>query len=322
MTDLTNPIFHDNEAAREYLEAVRWPHGPVCSHCGNLDRDTITALNGKSHRDGLYQCNACREPFTVTVGGVMERSHIPLCKWVLGFHLMAASKKGVSAHQLMRMLGLGSYRTAWFMAHRIREAMKDAAPGPLGGSGKIVEADETYFGKRETRRPSAQRKGRSFTKGGKSGPGGKRAVVALVERGGKVRSFHVDHATAANVREVLVRNVSRETALHTDESQLYTKTGEEFAGHKTVKHSVGEYVRGAVHTNTVEGVFSVFKRGMKGVYQHCGEAHLHRYLAEFDFRYNNRIALGVDDTERALNAVKGAAGKRLVYRRPHKAGHA
>lgn len=321
MTNLTDPIFHDDDKAREYLEGIRWPNGPVCPHCGNFDGKAITALNGKSHRPGLYQCNACREHFTVTVGGVMERSHIPLCKWVLGFHLMAASKKGVSAHQLMRTLGLGSYRTAWFMAHRIREAMKETAHnGPLGGSGKIVEADETYFGKRETPIPSKQRKYKGpVTKRGKGGPAGKRAVVALVERGGKARMFHVEHATAANVRDVLVRNVSRETKLHTDESRLYTVTGKEYAGHETVRHSAGEYVRGIVHTNTVENVFSVFKRGMKGIYHHCGEAHLHRYLAEFDFRYNNRSRLGVEDTERAAAAMKGAEGKRLMYRQPSEA---
>ncbi len=319
MTNLTNPIFHDDDKAREYLEAIRWPNGPVCPHCGNFDGSTITALNGKSHRPGLYQCNACRKHFTVTVGGVMERSHIPLCKWVLGFHLMAASKKGVSAHQLMRTLGLGSYRTAWFMAHRIREAMKATETGPLGGSGKIVEADETYFGKRVTPIVSKQRKGRPFTKKGKSGGADKIAVVALVERGGKVRTFHVQHATAVNVRDVLVRNVSRDSTLFTDESRLYTNTGKEFDSHDTVKHSAKEYVRGIVHTNTVENVFSVFKRGMKGIYQHCGEAHLHRYLAEFDFRYNNRSALGVEDTERAGKAVKGAEGKRLMYRQPREA---
>lgn len=323
MTDLTNPIFHDDDAARRHLEAVRWPNGPVCPHCGNADGDTITALSGKSHRAGLYQCNGCRDHFTVTVGGVMERSHIPLSKWMLAFHLMCASKKGISAHQLMRTLGLGSYRTAWFMAHRIREAMKETKSGPLGGSGKIVEADETYFGRRETPMPSPTRKYRGpVTKRGKGGPAGKRAVVALVERGGKARMFHVEHATAANVRDVLVRNVTRDTTLHTDESKLYTKTGAEFDAHETVKHSAGEYVRGTVHTNTVENVFSVFKRGMKGVYHHCGEAHLHRYLAEFGFRYNNRSALGVEDAERTANAITGASGKRLTYRRSREATHA
>lgn len=318
MTDLTDPIFHDDDAARRHLEAIRWPNGPVCPHCGNAAPSRIRALQGKSHRPGLYQCNECHDHFTVTVGGVMERSHIPLCKWVLAFHLMAASKKGVSAHQLMRTLGLGSYRTAWFMAHRIREAMKPAAgtAGPIGGEGKIVEADETYFGKREDGYVSPQRKGRPYKS--KKTATGKRSVVALVERGGEVRMFHVEHATAAGIRDVLVRNVDRASELHTDESRLYVETGKEFAGHHTVKHSADEYVRyetdRLVHSNTVENVFSVFKRGMKGVYQHCGEAHLHRYLSEFEFRYNRRSALGVNDTERAADAVKGAGGKRLTYR--------
>lgn len=313
--DLTNPIFNNEDAAREHLEAIRWPEGPVCPHCGNADGEKITKLQGKSHRPGLFQCNECREHFTVTVGSVMERSHIPLHKWVLGFHLMAASKKGISAHQLWRMLGFGSYRTAWFMAHRIREAMKDTNGGPLGGEGKVVEADETYHGHREDKS-----KGK-ITKRGKRGHGGKRPVVALVERGGRTRMFHVKDANAANVRDVLVRNVSRDTELQTDESRLYTETGKEYAGHRTVKHSAGEYVRyeadGIVHTNTVENVFSVFKRGMYGVYQHCGEAHLQRYLTEFEFRRNRRAALGWNDTERATDAMRGAEGKRLMYRQPH-----
>jgi transposase-like protein len=315
--NLTDAIFNDDDVARAHLEAIRWPDGPVCPHCGNADSETITRLKGKSHRKGLYQCNACREHFTVTVGGVMERSHIPLCKWVLAFHLMAASKKGISAHQLWRMLGFGSYRTAWFMAHRIREAMKVdvASAGPIGGEGKIVEADETYFGRRETPKPSPARRGRPYLKRKK--PFDKRSIVALVERGGQVRSFHVQNATKADIRDVLVRNVSRKSALHTDESALYTETGKEFADHRTVKHTAGEYVRydedTIVHSNTVENVFSVFKRGMHGVYHFCGEAHLHRYLAEFDFRYNNRSALGVEDTERATKAMRGAEGKRLTY---------
>jgi transposase-like protein len=314
--NLTDPIFHDDDAARAHLEAIRWPEGPVCPHCGNADGEKITRLQGKSHRKGLYQCNECREHFTVTVGGVMERSHVPLCKWVLAFHLMAASKKGVSAHQLMRTLGLGSYRTAWFMAHRIREAMKlDDDAGPIGGSGKIVEADETYIGRTSTPRASKQRGERPYIK--RKGPQSKNPVVALVERGGEVRMFHVENATAAEVRDVLVRNVDRASALHTDESRLYTETGKEFADHRSVRHSAKEYVRyeddATVHSNTVENVFSVFKRGMTGVYQHCSEAHLKRYLAEFEFRYNNRSALGVEDNERAAKAVKGAEGRRLMY---------
>jgi transposase-like protein len=319
MTNLTDPIFHDEDKAREHLEAIRWPNGPYCPHCGNSDEDQITRINGQSHRKGLHVCNECREHFTVTVGSVMERSHIPLHKWVLGFHLMASSKKGVSAHQLMRTLGLGSYRTAWFMAHRIREAMIEEAgdTGPMGGAGKVVEADETYHGKRET--PRKRKPGVNPTRGGKGGGAEKRVIVGLVERGGRVRTFHVQQATAETVREILVKNVSRKSVLHTDESRIYIETGKEFAGHETVTHTKNEYVRGKVHTNTVENVWSVFKRGMKGIYQHCGEAHLHRYLAEFDFRYNRRSALGISDTERALDAIKGAAGRRLMYSQSGKA---
>jgi transposase-like protein len=316
MTDLTDPIFHDETKAREHLESIRWPNGPYCPHCGNSDEDQITKLAGKSHRPGLHVCNECREHFTVTVGSVMERSHIPLRKWVLGFHLMAASKKGVSAHQLMRMLGLGSYRTAWFMAHRIREAMKDARPEPMGGPGKVIEADETYYGKLETPRPR-NKYSPPPTRGGKSGGAQKRAVLGLVERGGKARTFHIHRATANEVREIMVKTVSRKSELHTDESPIYTTLGKEFDAHKTVNHSRGEYVKGNVHTNTVENVWSVFKRGMKGIYQHCGEAHLHRYLAEFEFRHNNRAARGVTDTMRAADAIKGAEGKRLTYRQAY-----
>jgi transposase-like protein len=319
--NLQNPIFQDDNLAREALEAVRWPNGPVCPHCGNVDQETLAKVEGKkrSHRPGLYYCGACKGQFTVTVGTVFERSKIPLSKWWLAMHLMGASKKGISAHQLWRMLGFGSYRTAWFMAHRIREAMKDAGAGPIGGEGKIVEADETYFGNRENPKPSPQRKGRPYLKRKK--PFDKRPIVALVERGGEVRTFHVENATKANIREVLVRNVDRKSALHTDESSFYTETGKEFADHRTVKHTAGEYVRyekdAIVHSNTVENVFSVFKRGMQGTYQHCGEAHLHRYLAEFDFRYNRRTALGWNDAQRVADIARGIEGKRLTYRRSH-----
>jgi transposase-like protein len=316
MTNLTAPIFNDNDAAREHLEAIRWADGVYCPHCGNADAATIRKLAGKSTRPGLFQCNSCREHFTVTVGTVMERSKIPLCKWVLGFHLYAASKKGMSAHQLHRMLGV-TYKTAWFMAHRIREAMKEdvASSGPLGGEGKTVEADETYIGKRETpRTPSPQRKGRPYLK---SGGNQKRTVVGLVERGGSVRMFHLNDATASTVRDVLVRNVDRASILYTDASRLYTRTGEEYASHKTTNHAQGEYVRyegdETIHSNTIENVFSVFKRGMVGVYQHCGEAHLHRYLAEFDFRYNRRAALGFTDSQRSDALIRGTVGKRLTY---------
>ncbi|MFG1358821.1 IS1595 family transposase [Xanthobacter pseudotagetidis] len=313
--DLSNPIFQDVDKARAYLEAQRWPNGPTCPHCGNADPDAIRALKGKAHRPGVYQCNACREQFTVTVGTVFERSKIPLNKWLLATHLMCSSKKGISAHQLHRMLGI-TYKTAWFMAHRIREAMREdvATAGPLGGEGKVVEADETYFGKTDIQ-PKTRTSGKPFSKGGRRGPTGKRAVVGLVERGGKVRTFHVEKATKESVREILVQNASRKSTLHTDESKLYVETGKEFDAHHSVRHSAGEYARGDVHSNTIEGVFSVFKRGMRGVYQHCGEAHLHRYLTEFDFRYNRRTALGMSDRERTDDALKGIEGKRLTYRR-------
>jgi len=309
--NLTDPRFQDAEKAREWLEAQRWPDGPYCTHCGSY---SVTQLQGRAHRPGVYQCNDCREQFTVTTGSVMERSRIPLNKWLLAMHLMASSKKGYSAHQLHRTLGI-TYQSAWFLAHRIREAMGNDQSGPLGGEGKIVEADETYFGDKDrvTKR----------TKRGKSGLASKRAVVSLVERGGRAKTFHVERATKESVREVIVRNVSRKSKLHTDESRLYIDTGKEFAGHESVRHTAGEYVRyedgHVVHTNTVEGFFSVFKRGMKGVYQHCSEAHLHRYLAEFDFRYNNRSGLGVEDTERAAKIIAQAGGKRLTYRRTDEA---
>ncbi|MDR4308032.1 IS1595 family transposase [Chelatococcus sambhunathii] len=327
MANLTDPIFQDVNAAREHLEKMRWPHGPNCPHCGNADPATITGLKGKAHRPGVYQCNACREQFTVTVGTVFERSKIPLNKWLLATHLMTASKKGMSAHQLHRMLGV-TYKTAWFMAHRIREAMIEdvASSGPLGGEGKIVEADETYIGKRET--PAKLSRGRiaTPTKSGKAGGAQKRVVIGLVERGGRTRMVHINHATKDTVRDVLVRNVDRASVLHTDESRLYTITGKEFDGHRTVKHSAGEYVRreadALVHSNTIENVFSVFKRGMIGVYQHCGEAHLKRYLVEFDFRYNRRTALGFTDVMRRDEALKGIAGKRLTYRRTGEAANA
>lgn len=322
MAALDNPIFTDADKAREHLESLRWPHGPLCPHCGNADPARIKALTGRAHRKGVYQCNECREQFTVTVGTVFERSKIPLNKWLLATHFMCASKKGMSAHQLHRMLGV-TYKTAWFMCHRIREAMRPdrQSSGPLGGAGKIVEADETYFGKTETQ-PKLRRDGTPYLTKGKGGPAGKRAVFALVERGGKVRSFHVDNANANTIREALVTNASRESRLFTDESRLYIKVGAEFSEHQTVRHVAKEYVRGVVHTNTIENVFSVFKRGMKGVYQHCAEKHLHRYLSEFDFRYNTRTALKVTDVERRDLALQGIEGKRLTYRRAGEAAHA
>jgi transposase-like protein len=259
------PYFHDEDAARVAVEAMLWPNGPACRHCGESKRYYATK------RPGRYRCGnpACRKDFTVTTGTVMERSHIPLSKWLMGFYLMGSSKKGVSAHQLHRALGI-KYQSAWFMAHRIREAMRDGGlVMPMGGEGKVVEADETYYGPVEERRPSKQRGDRPFTKGGRTGPAGKRAVVALVERGGSVRTFHVAFADKAAVAGIVSENVARESRLHTDESRLYTKVGAEFAAHETVNHSAGEYAREDVHTNSAESYFSIFKRDMRGIYQHC-----------------------------------------------------
>jgi transposase-like protein len=315
-SDIQNPIFTDEEAARAHFERVRWPNGPVCPHCGATER--LAKREGPNYRPGVYDCPHCRRQFTATIGTLFERSHIPLNKWFLAMHLLGSSKKGMSAHQLHRMLGI-AYRSAWFMAHRIREAMAGKAPvGGLGGEGKVVEADETYFGKLDTPRPRANHKGPP-TKGGRSGPANKRAVVGLVERGGHVRTFHVDRADADTVKAILRTNASRASRLMTDESRLYVRVGEEFASHRTVTHAAGEYVNKddrSIHTNTIEGYFSVFKRGMKGTYQHCGEQHLHRYLAEFDFRYNTRTALGFTDRDRAELLAAAVVGKRLTYRRP------
>ena len=310
--DLQNPIFTDANAARVALEEVRWPNGAVCPHCGSTG-DDVARVETKSARPGLFYCNGCKGQFTVTVGTVFERSKIPLNKWWLAAHLLNSSKKGMSAHQMHRMMGV-TYKTAWFMMHRLREAMRAGGfDTPLGGSGKIVEADETYFGNVAIENRRTQRTdGLPYLKKGKAAQ--KRAIVSLVERGGNVRSFHVAVADGESVAKIVNANIDRETRLHTDESRLYTKVGANFATHETVVHSHKEYARGDVNTNSVEGYFSIFKRGMKGVYQHCGEKHLHRYLAEFDFRYNTRTALGFNDGERAALAMKGAEGKRLTYR--------
>jgi transposase-like protein len=308
---LDNPIFTDETKAREWLEARVWPTGPICPHCGSVEP---TKLEGKAHRAGVYQCNGCREQFTVTVKTVFERSKIPLTKWLAALFLMTASKKGVSAHQAHRMLGV-SYKSTWFMMHRLREAMRSGGLEPLGGRGKVVEADETYFGRAEEMHVSPQRKGRPYTKRGKVY--NNRPILALVERGGSVRTFHVAVADQHTVCGIVRENVARESHVHTDESKLYSRGMMGVRRHETVKHTANEYVRGDVTTNTVENYFSVFKRGMRGVYQHCAEKHLHRYLAEFDFRYNNRIALGVNDNERAEKLASGIVGKRLTYRRPN-----
>jgi transposase-like protein len=302
--------FHNDNAARQYLESTLWPDGPVCCHCGVINHAYATK------RPGVFRCaeKECRKDFSVTMRTIMERSKIALHKWVQAFHLMCSSKKGVSAHQLHRTLDIG-YEAAWFMAHRIREAMRDGGLAPLGGNGGIVEADETYFGKQDG--PQRLKKPRAVPYTKKGHTKNNRAIVSLVERGGRVRSFHPANADGESVAAIVRENIARETRLHTDESRLYAQVGAEFAAHETINHSAKEYARGDVTTNSVEGYFSIFKRGMKGIYQHCREKHLQRYLAEYDFRYNHRIALGFDDGERAALAVKGATGKRLTYRGPH-----
>lgn len=301
MSALSAPFFHDEAAAFEKLESIVWPQGPVCPHCGSMSR--ITRVKGG--RIGLRRCGECKKQFTATVKTVFESSHVKLHLWLQAAHLLCSSKKGMSSHQIHRTLGV-TYKTAWFMTHRLREAMRDGSLAPMGGAGMVVEADETYFGDK------AEITTRTIR--GKSGLSSKRAVVALVERGGSVRSFHVDRATKANVTEIVKANVSREAELHTDESRLYADAKHHVSAHFSIMHTAGVYAKDGVTTNTIEGVFSIFKRGMKGVYQHCSEKHLHRYLAEFDFRYNQRVALGVNDTMRAEKALAGITGKRLTYR--------
>jgi transposase-like protein len=296
MSILSKAYFHDEAAAIAHLEAIIWKNGVACPHCGGMER--AYKLQGKSTRPGLWKCGHCRKQFTVKVGTVFESSHIPLHKWLQAVYLMASSKKGISAHQLHRTLEV-TYKTAWFMAHRIREAMRVVNIEPIGGEGKIVEADETYIGTKY-KKPDGAR-----------GYAHKNSVVALVERGGRVQSHHVEHVTAEKLRPVLMKQIKADSILMTDEASVYTKVGREFAGHGFTRHGIGEYVRGDIHTNTIEGYFSIFKRGMKGVYQHCHSHHLKRYLAEFDFRYNERH---LNDMERTQEALCGIVGKRVTYR--------
>lgn len=306
--DLTDKIFHSDDAARRHLEAQRWPDGPYCPYCGECE--AITRLKGKSTAPGTLVCRSCRGKFTVTVGTIFERSHIGLAKWMLAFRLMTASKKGMSAMQLSRMLDI-TYKSAWFMAHRIREAMTETNPDPIGGPGRVVEADETYMGGKEANKHQNKR-----TPGSRGGAN-KQAVVSLVEREGKIRSFHVANVTAGKLRPIITGAASKESHLMTDQARIYPAIGKTFANHGSVNHSIGEYAKlgNFIHTNTVESSFAILKRGVYGVYHHISEAHLHRYLAEFDFRYNQRSALGVDDNARADAALKGSTGKRLTYRR-------
>ena len=314
--NLTAKIFNDADAAREHLEQTRWPHGPVCPHCGVVNE--ATAIKGRSARAGLYQCNVseCREQFTITVGTVFERSKVPLNKWLLATYLMASSKKGISAHQIGRTLGV-TYKTAWFMCHRIREAMTEGQGGaPMGGEGKFVEADETVIGGKEKNKRLSKRNPKNI------GAVGKQVCFTLVERSGRARSFHVANVSGKTLRPIIVRNVDRKSALMTDAAGQYRPVGTEFARHETVNHGIEEYVRGDAHSNTVEGFFSILKRGIIGTFHHVSEAHLKRYLAEFDFRYSNRSGLGINDAMRTDEALRMIAGKRLMYRRAGEAAYA
>jgi transposase-like protein len=303
MTDLLAPQFTDETAAKAHLEASRWPDGVNCPLCGSTN---VRRMEGKTQA-GYFQCNDCRDKFTCRTGTVMERSHIPVHKWLLAIHLLTASKKGMSAHQLHRMLGV-TYKSAWFLAHRIREAMTSKSKAPMGGKGQQVQADETYYGNTSKR-----------AKGYKKGHSHKSGVVALVDPGtGEVRAFNVGSAGAFNVREILIKNVLRSTTLVTDHSNLYIFSGQEFADHQRVWHAANEYVnKEGFTTNNVENFFGVFKKGMVGTYHFCGEQHLQRYLTEFSFRYTYRSGLGVSDVQRAAQVLKGAEGRRLTYRRPN-----
>jgi transposase-like protein len=307
---LSAPHFHNEEAAYAYVEARLWPNGPVCPKCG-ATKEHVGRLAGKSTRAGLRKCYACRKPFTVKMGTVFESSHAPLRIWLQAIHLMVSSKKGISTRQLQRTLGVGM-KTAWFMGHRIREAMKGdfgLFTPRMGGGGATLEADETYIGRKPGMKVRA-------------GAGHKHAVFALVERDGSVRSFHVPNVKASTLRPILANHAARDSHFMTDEAHVYTGIGWNFLSHGTVMHSADEYVRGNIHTNTIEGYFSILQRGIYGVYQHVSEAHLKRYLSEFDFRYSNREKLGVNDVARAEIALKGAKRKRLTYRTTRRAGQA
>jgi transposase-like protein len=307
--DLSHPVFHDEEEARLYLQEVRWPDGVYCPFCGTLDG--IKPLGGDSMGPGWFYCPACQDKFTVRVGSVFERSHIPLHKWLLAFRLMASSKKGISAHQLHRTLGI-TYKSAWFLAHRIRECMDEDGDGPLGGEGKTIEADETYIVKQRGRAKSVYTNDRGWVK-----VRDRREVIAfaLVERGGRARAMPINAASAHELHTALKKHADAKSVLMTDEWSSYRVVGRRFARHETVNHSQEEWTRGDAGTQAIENFFSVFKRGMRGVYQHCSEKHLARYLHEFAFRHSHRSALGVKDAERTVRAIKGAAGKRLTYRR-------
>jgi transposase-like protein len=309
---LEKDIVQNETAAREWLEARIWKDGRVCPHCGVVGESTL--MQGKTTRPGLYQCNACREPFTVTVGTLYERSKIPLHKWLAATQLLMSSKKGMSALQIGRMLGI-SPKSSWFLMHRIRESLRatDLAP-KLGGEGKIVEADETYVGGREKNKHKKLRKKKNI------GGQGKEAVFSLVERGGRVRSQRVASVAAKTLRPILKEQIDAASSLMTDGAGQYRKMHKDFARHEMVNHEIDEYVRGDAHTNTIESYFAILKRGIIGTYHHVSPEHLKRYLAEFDYRYNERQSLEVDDHLRMEKSVSGIVGKRLTYRRTCREG--
>lgn len=306
MSVLSKPYFHDEAAAFAHLEGVLWPEGPVCPHCGSISGKHYDL---RKTRVGLRKCSDCRKQFTVKVGTVFESAHIPLHKMLQAVYLMTASKKGISAHQLHRVLEI-TYKSAWFLAHRIREAMRSGDLSPMGGTGGVVEVDETFIGNDRAIKPKGEKKGRGYAH--------KHKVLSLVDReSGQARSMVVDSLSAKALTPILQENIAKEARIMTDEAGQYHHLNKHFADHGFTRHGQGEYVSKvdkAVHTNMIEGYFSIFKRGMKGVYQHCGKQHLHRYLAEFDFRYSNRSALGVEDNERSAKALAGVVGKRLLYR--------
>lgn len=305
MSVLSKPYFHNEEAAFAYLESVIWTDGAVCPHCGGIDRITKVKANPEKRiRVGLWRCGDCKKQFTVKVGTVFEHARIPMHKMLQAVYLVTSSKKGISAHQLHRTLEI-TYKSAWFLLHRIREAMREGGElPPMGGNGGVVEVDETFIGKKK-----GAVKRRAFHH--------KMKVLALVDRDTrKARTMVIDDVKAETLMPLVIANVEREARIMTDEHSGYRDVKHYFAGHGTTSHGKGEYVNledRSIHSNTVEGYFSIFKRGMKGVYQHCGEDHLHRYLAEFEFRYNNRAALGCNDTDRTVAAMRGIVGKRLTY---------
>lgn len=306
---LDEPRFRNEQAAYAYVESIVWANGRFCPHCGVIGKSGV--LGGKSTRIGTYKCYACRKPFTVKVGTIFEKSHVPMHIWMQAMHLMCSSKKGFSANQFCRVLGV-DFKTGWFIGHRIREAMRQVDPDwsdPLGGEGKIAEADETFVGGKETNKHKKVRSQR-LTGGFQD----KEPVFSIIERGGRVRSHHVPRVNAATLRPILKAQLDKASTLMTDGEGQYRILGPMFAKHEVVNHRIGEYVRGDAHTNTIEGFFSILKRGIVGTYHHVSQQHLHRYLSEFDFRHNNRVALGINDEERTERAIRGIIGKRLTYR--------